>query len=92
MSSCVPKTAVRLSENVTAKPSAGHRGNQFGGVQARKRHGIDGSSWTCFVHSSVMLGSLIDTSDTSPEESQLTWNRATDPTLLAIANRFFCFG
>lgn len=68
---------------MTANPSAGECENQSSGAQARKRAGIEGSSCTCFVHSWVMLGEV---------ESACTWNRETDPTLLAIANRFFCFG
>ena len=89
MSSSVPKTAVQLSENVTAKPSAAGFGNQFCGAQARNSAGIEGSSCTCFVHISVMLGVGVVS---SVVELVDTWNRATDPTLLAIANRFLCLG
>lgn len=78
-----PKTAVRLSENVTAKPLVFDGGSQFCGAQARKRAGIVSSSWTCFVHSCSMLGCL------EPGE---TLNKATHPVLLAMANLFLSCG
>lgn len=71
---------------MTAKPSASGPGNQFCGAQARKSAGIDESSCTCFVHSWVMLG----LADASPVVD--TWNKDTEPTLLAIANRFLFLG